>query len=101
VRGDTSQQTCAQNPLTVTGPQLIGPHKLLVLKLSVPLCCPGDVQVNRTVTVTLLPGDTFTGSAGLTTANVGLLDVMALMVKTPLPVLLTVKVRSALWPGHN
>jgi len=87
---------CTHVPLSVTGPQLTGPQRLLVLKLSVPLCCPGDVHDSRTVTVTLLPGDTFTGSAGLTTVKAGLLEVMALRVKGTLPQLVTVNERSAI-----
>jgi len=100
VRGDTVQQACAQKPLTVTVPQSTGPHRLLVLKLSVPLCEPSDVQVNRTVTGTLPPACTVTGSDGLTTVNAELFELIALMVKDTLPQLLTVKVRSALWPWH-
>jgi len=101
VRGETVQQTCAQKPVSVTVPQFTGPQRLLVLKLRVLLCCPGEVQVNRTVTVTLVPGDTFTGSAGLTTLNAELFEVIALMVKGTLPQLLTVNARSALWPTHK
>jgi len=91
VRGVTSQANSKQVPVTVTAPQLIGPHALLVLKLSVPLCDPGVVQANLTVTGTLPPGVRVVGSAGLSTLNAGLFEVMALRVNSTLPGFLRLK----------
>jgi hypothetical protein len=99
--GLTVPVICKQVPVTVTVPQSTGPQALLVLNESVPLCGPDVVQVSRTVTVTLPPGGTVTGSAGLTTLKAGLLELMALIVNAPLPVLLTVKIRSAVAPTHT
>lgn len=66
----------------------------------VPLCEPGEVQLSRIITVTLPPAGTIAGSAGLTTVNAGLLDSTPI-VNSWLPVLLTVKLRSALVPTQT
>jgi hypothetical protein len=80
---------------------LTGPQALVAARLIVPLCAPGVVQVNRTATVTLLPGATVTGSAGLVTLNAALLEVIVLMVNGTLPVLLTVNVCVAFCPTQT
>jgi hypothetical protein len=91
VRVETLQVTGGtQVPVRFTVLQLIGPQALLVMKLSVPLCIPAAAQLNRTVTVTGLPGLTNTGNDGLTTVNAPLLEFMVLIVNGILPELFTV-----------
>jgi hypothetical protein len=92
VVGLTAQAACRQTPETLTEAQLTEPQALLVVRLMVPLCAPGEPQLNRTVTITLPPGDSVAGNAGPTMLNAGLLELIALMVNDTLPVLLTVKV---------
>jgi hypothetical protein len=89
-----AQATLAQNTLSDTVPRATGPHAPLAAKVIEPVCAPGAAQLARTVTVTLVPGASVVGSAGLTIVN-GPVGVIALIVNGPLPVLVMVKVRSA------
>ena len=98
---DNSQHTRAQKALTLTVPQLTGPQMLLATTVIVPICSPGVVQVNRMVTVALPPGGIVNGGVGLTTVKAGLLEVMALMIKSTLPQLVTMKVCVTLRSGHT
>jgi hypothetical protein len=86
-------------PLTLTGLQLTDPQALLVEKVRVPLCAPGELQLILTVTINTPPA-TVIGKAGLTMVNAGLLELMALIVTGP-PVLVTVKLWLALEPTHT
>jgi len=93
VRGDTTQVICTQKPLRLTVPQSTdSPRALTPRKLIVPTCEPGEVQVSRMVTGTRPPGGTVTGSAGLTTVNAELLDVIVVRVNARSLLLTTVTV---------